>query len=1787
MRISKTYFFTLVILLPASAAIAQIFTRIATGDIVNDGGISASAAWGDYNNDGRLDLFVANHDDEDNFLYRNDGDPQGTGQIQFFRVTTGEIVNDGGDTHGGTWGDYNNDGYLDLFAPNWTSAPSRKNLLYQNSGDGTFTKITAGSVVNDEDHSEVASWADYDNDGDLDLLVTQNPPSAIDPGRNFLYQNTGNGNFDRLTNEVVVNDEGGFIGCSWADYDNDGDLDLFVCNFEGPNFLYQNNVARGRGFLKITEGPIVTNSRASVNGSWADYDNDGDLDLFVANWEGRNALYRNDGMNTSGQITFVEIDTGMIVDEILESASGSWGDYDNDGDLDLFLATGALSDNVLYQNTGDGTFTSISGELVGSQTDGGVWGDYDNDGDLDLFVANRPAGGSGSENNFLYRNNGNNNTWINIRCVGTTSNTSAIGARVSAKATLSGKPTWQIREISAQTGRGQNSLNVEFGFRDATVIDSLRIRWPSGIVYDTTNVAVNQFLTITERQFIRITEGDAVTDGGSSFGSSWADYDNDGDPDLFVTNTGQNNILYRNDGPGELIAVTADVAVNSDGGNSQSSSWGDFNNDGNADLFVANTGNNFLYKNNGDGSFRKIEDAPPVNDASNSRGSAWADFDNDGDLDLVVANSGNNALFENNGDGSFTRIEAGDIVTDGGDSFGCSWADYDGDGNPDLFVANTGNNFLYYNNGDGSFRKITSAAIVTDNDNSSGGSWADYDNDGDPDLIVTNLNNNILYQNTGNGNFEKIDNSPIIAADNNSFGSSWADYDNDGDLDLFIANSGSNALFRNSGDGTFSEITFGVIANNGGSSFGSSWADYDRNGIPDLFVPNLGTNNFLYQVFKNGNQWINIQLAATASNKSAMGARVFAMANIAGKPVRQLREISGQSGYLSQNSLDAAFGLGNAEAVDSVRVEWPSGAINVFQENLPINQFLTLRENNRPVLSNAISAITLSVDSAQFEANLEVGSAAFIDRDDDPLTYSVFSTDEDIARAFISDAILTVLLADETKAGQVKIFLTADDGRVDDGRGATETMTIDLNRPPLIASEIPDQTVLAQQGSNDRVIADLRDVFNDPDQDELLFEVSGFDSSIAVATISGSVLAISPGDSAGNILLTVSANDGRGGINSFRFSVRNVLENTAPVLTGNTIGDQILLLNGEPFSRDLNSVFSDAENPTLIFRTSTPDLDVAIPTIISDTLIVTPQDTGLAVITVRANDNLGGEASTQFNIEVLRSFRPEITHDAVVSQNFNQPISIEADIVDDEGALESAILNYRMAGDVAFQVLPLDTAYLNETTFRVTGTIPGTAVTNRGVEYFILAKDTHDVVRREPASGIISVKVRVEAPGISRDSPQPGGDEQSAYRLISFPLNIDSPEPAAVLEDNLGSYDPAQWRLSQWVPQPNGGVRKAEFPNTASITPGSAFWLIIRDAGKIIDSGAGITVSTEENFAILLNAGWNLVGNPFNFPAATDSILSDGSRLQMYAYENGAWSDQLNPLENPLQPFEGYAVFARSAAVMFIQPKILNTANLLTKKVAREAPLWAIRILAHCQGARDENNILAVSPNASRAWDQLDAPEPPAVGQYISVYFPHPEWEALSRNFSTDFRPVSPEGDEWVFEVKSNIQDIIKVTISGIENLPPQHAAWLIDKDLKISRNLRKNNQYAVAGNGEQYPKRLTLIVGKEDYLNEKLKDFQVLPASYQLFQNFPNPFNPATTIRFSLPNPEKVTLKVYDMLGKEVRTLIDNASREAGYHAVVWDGRNAIGAKAASGVYFIWLQAPQFAKTRKMLMLQ
>ncbi len=483
--------------------------------------VGGGAAFLDYDQDGYPDIYICNGTWIEGFsqgpkpdklpvnhLYHNLGN--GT----FEDVTKKAGLDNPVFSMGITVGDFNNDGYPDIYLSNYGP-----NLLYKNNGDGTFTDVTKrAGVAGGNDCSVGAVWLDYDNDGLLDIYVGNylyyDPqykyfyapdgfpgPMAYDAQPDVLYHNKGNGEFEDVTKSMGINDvDGRAMGVGAADYDDDGFVDIYVANDHTLNYLWHNDGGKGftdRGTMSGTGFSQAGEATVSMSVDFADFNGDSLLDMFVSD-DSYCSLYENMGngiFSDKGVASGISTAAAQFV-----GWSSSFFDFNNDGNVDIFKTNGALKhlygeEDQIFENVGDGKFRDRSTELgkyfekemVGR---GACIGDYDNDGDLDILVVNL-----NDHCVFLRNNKGNQNNWITLNLVGSVSNRDGIGSRI--KITSGGKT--QTAQKKSTTGYlSQNDQRVHFGLAKNDVVDKIEIRWPSGKYQVLENVKANQILTINE-----------------------------------------------------------------------------------------------------------------------------------------------------------------------------------------------------------------------------------------------------------------------------------------------------------------------------------------------------------------------------------------------------------------------------------------------------------------------------------------------------------------------------------------------------------------------------------------------------------------------------------------------------------------------------------------------------------------------------------------------------------------------------------------------------------------------------------------------------------------------------------------------------------------------------------------------------------------------------------------------------------------------------------------------------------------------------------------------------------------------------------------------------------------------------------------------------------------------------------------------------------------------------------------------------------------------------------------
>jgi len=483
-------------------------------------------------------------------------------------------------------------------------------------------------------------------------------------------------------------------------------------------------------------------------------------------------------------------------------------------------------------------------------------------------------------------------------------------------------------------------------------------------------------------------------------GCVWFDYNNDGFPDLYVISgkpleagmhpyplkkspaIEPHNHLYRNNGNGTFTDVTEQTGV---GANIYgfAAVAADYDNDGFVDLFVTGYGKAILYRNKGDGTFEDVTAKAGIHVEGWSISSAWLDYDRDGCVDLFVGRyvkfdpayrafypgdnypgpldyeADTNRLYHNNCNGTFTDVtEKSGIGAYKGRAMGVTAADFDGDGYPDIYVANDKTeSFLFHNKHDGTFEEIAAdvgAAYGQNGEMSSamGPVFADFENNGQMDLWVTDSKYNRLMHNAGKRGFEDIsENAGISAASAQyvSWGSGAYDFDNDGLLDILIFHGGlihmvpqEHSLFRGLGKGKFADVSrdAGPVFDVKTVARGACFADYDNDGKVDAFVVNLGAPAELFHnVTANSGHWVAVKLRGTKSNRDGIGAVVVVEA---GGRVQTAQRVAG-SGYLSQDDDRVHFGLGAFSKIDKLTVHWPSGRVQVL-ENQAADRVLLVEE---------------------------------------------------------------------------------------------------------------------------------------------------------------------------------------------------------------------------------------------------------------------------------------------------------------------------------------------------------------------------------------------------------------------------------------------------------------------------------------------------------------------------------------------------------------------------------------------------------------------------------------------------------------------------------------------------------------------------------------------------------------------------------------------------------------------------------------------------------------------------
>ncbi len=570
----------------------------------------------------------------------------------------------------------------------------------------------------------------------------------------------------------------------------------------------------------------------------------------------------------------------------------------------------------------------------------------------------------------------------------------------------------------------------------------------------------------------------------------------------------------------------------------------------------------------------------------------------------------------------------------------------------------------------------------------------------------------------------------------------------------------------------------------------------------------------------------------------------------------------------------------------------------------------------------------------------------------------------------------------------------------------------------------------------------------------------------------------------------------------------------------------------------------------------------------------TVPDTEAGQCLIRVTDT--ANASLTDNSDRFEIIIPEliITHNPVTSSRENEPITFTAN-VESESEIESVTLYYDITGSRNFSAHEVAMESSDGTTYSITLDVG--IFTAYGLEYYIQAKDESNQNTRSPADkGYYSISAVVS--DIKSTETLTGGSAQNAYRMISVPLEIDSKYDT--IEKQMGELLPegesgTGWRLFRYAP---GETTADEYPNIEPLTPGTAYWLISKSDFQF-EAPPGTTVSTAEEYTITLKAGWNDIANPWMFDISWDDIENpSGAELSVLYMYDGSWSDPTSPPKT-LEPWKGYAVnnMTNVNVVIKLNP---NPSESIAKPAVGDGDIaWSMSVSAFAGKAKDTANHFGLRRGALDEWDRYDHLEPPSIGEYVSVSFPHEDWDRFPQAYTVDFRPSASENLSWDFAVKTNIPgEKVILTFDGIGTLPEGYGYTVIDRLNGTVVPVSDDTFSFISGSGAS--ERLFTVAVGDDHSHDRYEHVTA-HAEFLTARCYPNPFNPSTTIDYELPAAGRVHFTVFNSLGQAVRTN-DLGMKQQGAHSFVFDATGMI-----SGLYFYTLKCGDSSVTGKMVFMK
>ncbi len=518
------------------------------------------------------------------------------------------------------------------------------------------------------------------------------------------------------------------------------------------------------------------------------------------------------------------------------------------------------------------------------------------------------------------------------------------------------------------------------------------------------------------------------------------------------------------------------------------------------------------------------------------------------------------------------------------------------------------------------------------------------------------------------------------------------------------------------------------------------------------------------------------------------------------------------------------------------------------------------------------------------------------------------------------------------------------------------------------------------------------------------------------------------------------------------------------------------------------------------------------------------------------------------------SFNPD-----TLTATAGEDLSIAIQVSDDSTTIQKVELKCRLGGESTFRNIPMESLDAE----KEVAIIPGDWVTARGLEIYFEVYHGGTITKfpENGAQNALNIPVRI---------PQmefPYTTRSGRYQMISIPCLAQNQTLSDLFKDDLGSYDPAKYRFFDWDASAEQFREMDDLQ--MNLTPGKAVYLITKDSLKL-DVENVQSVAIDQDFELSLHAGWNMIGDPFSFAVDWQSVEKEDAQLTLFYYNGNGWE-----VAQQLQPFKGYAVFCSQAQTLKIPP-VQATARMA--KVRAGVPAnrgWQFRILARSGAYFDTLNTFGVVAKEDVPAALL--PELPVIGKYVSLYFPGSDHPAGYARLTRDFRAQGNAGYAFDFTVESTVNE--PIGLEFVHDSLPQGWQWSV---VNPGSGLRYS---AFPLRLHAKKQTLRVLVGTADYVQQALQNFKGLPRHFCLHQNFPNPFNSTTVFQVDLPRADEISVRIFDITGRKVRTLVASRLFEPGYYRFKWDGRTQNGKPAASGIYFIQIRGKKFVAAKKLVL--